>query len=161
MASILGQLQTHILIDVAVAMVLGALIGLDRELANKPAGLRTHMLVTGASALFVSIGTLMVQHFDAAVGADSLRADPIRVIEAVLTGIAFLGAGTIVQQRGRGVEGLTTAASILFAAGVGVCVALELLPLAIGLTVLILITLRGLYYFELAFKPLRGDDTED
>ncbi len=78
-----------------------------------------------------------------------VRSDPVRIIEAVVTGVSFLGAGTIVLRRGkRQVEGLTTAASILFTAAVGVCVALSQVVLAIGATVLVLITLRGLGLLE-------------
>jgi putative Mg2+ transporter-C (MgtC) family protein len=129
-------------------MLLGALVGLDRELAEKPAGLRTHMLVAGASALLVSMNEFVVRAF----GVDDalINTDPIRIIEAVVTGVSFLGAGTIIRRRaGSQVEGLTTAASLLFVAGVGVAVALSQWIVAIGATLLVLITLRGLGYLEL------------
>ena len=134
--------QLWVLGYVAMAMLLGALIGLDREVAGKPAGLRTHMLVAGAAALFVILGNLMVQQFDAELGGQVVRSDPIRIIEAVITGVSFLGAGTIIHHgHGQPVEGLTTAASLLLATAVGVTVALSHLLLACGITVLILVTL--------------------
>ena len=141
--------QLQILGEVALAMLLGAVIGFERELANKPAGLRTHMLVAGASALLVGLGSVVVQQF-AVTGEDSLvRTDPIRVIEAIVGGISFLGAGTILRHRGADqIEGLTTAASILFAAGVGIAVALLQIGLAVGATVLVLATLRGVHALE-------------
>ena len=78
-----------------------------------------------------------------------MRSDPVRIIEAVVTGVSFLGAGTIILRRGRRqVEGLTTAASILFTAAVGVCVALSQLVLAVGVTLLVLAILRGLGLLE-------------
>jgi putative Mg2+ transporter-C (MgtC) family protein len=74
-----------------------------------------------------------------------VRSDPIRIIEAIITGVSFLGAGTIIYHRSeKAIEGLTTAASILFAVGIGVCVGLLQFTLAIGVTILALITLRGL-----------------
>jgi putative Mg2+ transporter-C (MgtC) family protein len=145
----IGLNQVQVLAYVALAMLLGAMIGLEREFADKPAGLRTHMLVAGAAALLVTLSELMVKEFGADLGSQLVRADPIRIIEAVITGVSFLGAGTIIRSRsGRQVEGLTTAASILLAAALGICVALSQLALAIGVTVLALITLRGVNVLE-------------
>jgi putative Mg2+ transporter-C (MgtC) family protein len=74
---------------------------------------------------------------------ETVRSDPIRIVEAVITGVSFLGAGTIIRDQSKGqVEGLTTAGSILLAAAVGVSVALEQILLAGGVTLLILITLQ-------------------
>jgi putative Mg2+ transporter-C (MgtC) family protein len=141
--------ELQILAYVAVAMLLGALIGLEREFKDKPAGLRTHMLVAGAAALLLSLGDVVTSHFQLELGGQVVQADPIRIMEAVITGVSFLGAGTIIRSRAGGqVEGLTTAASILVAAAVGVCVALSQIVLALGVTVLVLITLRGLGFAE-------------
>lgn len=148
----LAQLQ--ILASVALAMALGAAIGFERELVHKPAGLRTHMLVAGAATFFVSLGDVVIQRFSVALGGALVQSDPVRIIEAVITGVSFLGAGTIIVHRAQGstpsrqVEGLTTAASILFAAAVGVSVALSQWLLAIGATLLVLITLRGLGFLQ-------------
>lgn len=139
------QSQLSVLGYVALSMLLGAAIGFERELEGKPAGLRTHMLVSGAATLFVSLVDVMVEHFSAGLGGGLVQSDPVRIIEAVVTGVSFLGAGTIVLRgRRHHVEGLTTAASILFIAGVGVCVALRQVVLAIGAVLLVLVTLRGL-----------------
>lgn len=137
-------IQIQILGSVALAMALGAAIGLERETKEKPAGLRTHMLVAGAAAFLVALSDVAIQRFNVELGAGLVRSDPIRIIEAVITGISFLGAGTILRHKGSDhVEGLTTAASLLFAAGLGICVALSQVPLAIGVTILVLVTLRG------------------
>jgi putative Mg2+ transporter-C (MgtC) family protein len=145
----LYQIQFQILTHVALAMLLGAAIGLEREIEDKPAGLRTHMLVAGAAALFVALSDVMIKHFDVVLGGELVRSDPIRIIQAVITGVSFLGAGTIIRRSStRQVEGLTTAASILFAAAVGVCAALSQLVLAGGVTALVLITLRGVGHVE-------------
>jgi putative Mg2+ transporter-C (MgtC) family protein len=136
--------QVRILLSVALAMILGAVIGLEREAKGKPAGLRTHMLVAGAAALLVGLSDVAVQRFNVDLGTGLVRSDPIRIIEAVITGISFLGAGTILRHSSSDhVEGLTTAASLLFVAALGVCVALSQVLLAIGVTALVLATLRG------------------
>ena len=141
--------EFEILAYVAVAMLLGAIIGLEREFKDKPAGLRTHMLVAGAAALLVSLGDVVTSQFQLELGGQVVQADPIRIMEAVITGVSFLGAGTIIRSRAGGqVEGLTTAATLLVAAAVGVCVALSQTLLAVGITILVLITLRGLGFAE-------------
>jgi len=137
------QAELSALLSVVLAMVLGGAIGLEREASDKPAGLRTHMLVAGAAALVVALSDVMVQRFNTGLTAQLVQADPVRVMEAVVTGVSFLGAGTIIRRSAeRQVEGLTTAASLLFTAAVGVCVALSQNFLAVGVTVLVLVTLR-------------------
>jgi len=137
-------IQVRIIGTVALAMILGGAIGLERETKDKPAGLRTHMLVAGAAALLVALSDVAVQRFNVDLGTGLVRSDPIRIIEAVITGISFLGAGTILRHRGSDhVEGLTTAASLLFVAALGVSVALSQVLLAVGVTALVLATLRG------------------
>jgi len=143
-------IQFQILGEVALAMLLGSIIGFNREMANKPAGLRTHMFVAGAAALMVSLGDIIISHSGIETGL--INSDPIRILEAILTGISFLGAGTILRQQGKGqVEGLTTAASLLFASGIGAAVALQQFVLAIGVTVLAIIVLSGVHQLERVF----------
>jgi putative Mg2+ transporter-C (MgtC) family protein len=122
--------------QVLLAMLLGALIGFDREYYKKPAGLRTHMLVAGAAALIVKLAGMAIMDFSDLVESGSLQFDPVRIFVAVVTGVSFLGAGTIIREGGNGrVEGLTTAASLLFAAVIGMAVALSQYVLATSLTV--------------------------
>jgi putative Mg2+ transporter-C (MgtC) family protein len=150
--------QVRILASVALAMVLGAAIGLEREVKDKPAGLRTHMLVAGAAALLVALSDVAVSRFNVDLGTGWVRSDPIRIIEAVITGISFLGAGTILRHKGSDhVEGLTTAASLLFVAALGICVALSQVLLAIGVTVLVLVTLRGVGFVRRWSAHRRGE----
>jgi putative Mg2+ transporter-C (MgtC) family protein len=133
--------------EVLLAMLFGGLIGFDREQANKPAGLRTHMLVAGAAALLVGLSNVLVD----GVGSSGERVtvDPIRIIEAIITGVAFIGAGTILRRdRKEQVEGLTTAASLLMSAATGVSVALHQFILAAGVTLLTLFVLRALFMIE-------------
>ena len=112
-----GAPQLHLLLEVLVAMGLGGVIGYDRAASDKPAGLRTHMLVAAAAALFVGLAHIIVRTFGAGMPDQTVRSDPIRVYEAIITGISFLGAGTIIRHRGDDrVEGITTAASLLMMA---------------------------------------------
>src|SRR5688500_6795298 len=90
-----GTSQLRIVLEVTIAMPLGAVIGYDREALDKPAGLRTHMLVAGAAALFVGLGTIIIEVYQDALSARGIQPDPIRVFEAIITGISFLGAGNI------------------------------------------------------------------
>jgi putative Mg2+ transporter-C (MgtC) family protein len=107
------------------------------------------MLVTGAAALLVCLGEALITQISDDVAGGTIRSDPIRTVEAIIAGVSFLGAGTIIRSRkGGSVEGLTTAASLLFTAGVGVAVALRELALAIGATLLVLITLRTVHILE-------------
>lgn len=144
------------IIKVIGGVFLGGLIGLERELASKPAGLRTHMLVTGASTLLVVLGDFMIRHYGESQYLEAIMADPIRIMEAIITGISFLGAGTIIfKDQKESVEGLTTAASILFAAAIGITVALDQFVLAGILTIMVIIILFGLGYIENFVEHLR------
>lgn len=140
--------QIEIAIKVVVATVFGAAIGIERELSNKPAGLRTHAILAAAAALLVGLADPLIDHFSAEATPGLLRADPVRIIEAIVTGVAFIGAGTIFRQRGRGIEGLTTAASLLLVAAIAVAVALGQLLLGFVVTTLSLILLRIVGRFE-------------
>jgi putative Mg2+ transporter-C (MgtC) family protein len=134
---------------VILAMFLGAVIGFERETAEKPAGLRTHILVAGASALLVGIADIIVIHIGTQTGSDLIRSDPIRIVEAVITGVSFLGAGTIIYHRSdSSLEGLTTAASVLVAAGVGLSIGLSQFFLGTGMALLTLLVLRGIRHLE-------------
>lgn len=138
---------------IALAMLLGALIGVERELTNRPAGVRTHMFIAGAAALLVFLGDFLVTEFVSRHPGGHIRADPIRIIEAIVTGVAFLGAGSIIRPgRRNNVQGLTTAAAMLFTAAVGICVAMSKIPLAVGVTLLTLVTLRLVNLAEARLK---------
>jgi len=141
--------QLEMLGKVALGMVLGALLGLDRELAHKAAGLRTHMLVAGAAAMLVGLVDALLYRFLLPAASALIRLDPVPVITAVVMAVGFLGAGTIIRRPdSEHVEGLTTAAAMLFAASVGSAAGLGQFALAIGATLLALATLRGVKRLE-------------
>jgi putative Mg2+ transporter-C (MgtC) family protein len=135
-SSWVDQLETIAL--VGLAMILGGIVGLERERADKPAGLRTHMLVSGAATTLVVLADLIVA--GSSLPSEIVRTDPVRIIEAIIAGVAFLGAGTIIRRQ-TDVEGLTTAASLLFVAALGIAVALHQFVLAVGAVVLTLLVL--------------------
>ncbi len=154
--------QLSVLGEVAAAMLLGGLIGYERELAQRPAGLRTHMMLAGACALLVGIGDAMLLIYGAA-HPSIVSADPFRLVGGVIAALGFIGAGTIFQRRDHDVQGLTTATALLFSGAVGVCTALAQWWLAIGATLLALAVLRGAWALERraaaqASKPARGHD---
>jgi len=141
--------QWQVVGKVAFSIFLGGLIGLEREWAAKPAGFRTHMLIAGAATLFVILGDVMIQQFAQRAIPETLQTDPIRIMEAIITGISFLGAGTIIfKDQIDTVEGLTTAASILFVAGIGMAVALNLYILSFLLTAMVILILLVLGFVQ-------------
>ncbi len=133
---------SHVIIRLLAATLLGAIIGFQRESSGKPAGLRTHMFVSLSTALFVVACT------SAGMSLDGLS----RVIQGVVTGIGFLGAGTILKlSEAREIKGLTTAAGVLMTAAIGVTAGLGSLGIALMGTVLTLI-IFSLERFELKRK---------
>jgi putative Mg2+ transporter-C (MgtC) family protein len=140
------RLQAILVGNVAFAMLLGGVIGWEREVRRRPAGLRTHMLIAGAAALLLGIGDLLIERFHAEPYSPLLSSDPLRVIQAVVTAVAFIGAGTIIQHaRHDIVVGLTTASSLLLTAAIGIAVGLKQYVLAGGVTVLALLVLQLLW----------------
>lgn len=139
--------EIHLLIRLLVAGVLAAMLGWERERARKAAGLRTHMLVGIAAALYTAIAELAV--LDIPPNSEGFQADPIRAVQAVAIGIGFLGSGVIFVSRHEDrVRGLTTAASIWATAAIGIAAGLELYRLALGATLLLLLVLRVLARFD-------------
>lgn len=143
-----------ILVRLLVAALLGGLIGFEREFNGKDAGLRTHMLVAIGAALFVSFTELFTFATEplappGPAGNFRLQIEPLATVEAIVTGISFLGAGTIfVGGRRNRVRGLTTAASIWVTAAVGIAAGLERYVLAVGSTLIILGVLWLLSFVE-------------
>jgi putative Mg2+ transporter-C (MgtC) family protein len=135
--------ELQILGEVALAMLLGGVIGYEREAANKPAGFRTHMLLAGSAALLVGMAFALVESSTLISAPEAIAADPIRILQAITIGVSFLGAGTIVRGRRPGdVQVLTTAASLLMSSGLGIAVALQQFVLAFGLSLLVFLVLR-------------------
>ena len=144
-----------------VALLAGAMIGYERSYHGRPAGFRTHTLVCTASSLLMLI-TVYEAHWVVRTAMDSVRLDPTRMAQGIMTGIGFLGAGVIIKE-GHFVRGLTTAASIWITAAIGIMAGVGFyFPLAISV-ILTLGTLslfrlietrmptQAFYYFEMRF----------
>lgn len=129
--------DTEAVIRLVVAALAGAVVGLERELADQPAGLRTHMTVALGAALFGVVGTLGFREFLDAGADGPLRVDPTRVPSQVVVGVGFLGAGVIFRQ-GVSVRNLTTAASLWVTAAIGLTVGVgDVGTAAVGTAVLV------------------------
>lgn len=133
---------TEIIIRLVLSAVVGGLIGMEREVNNRPAGLRTHVLVTLGSAL------IMLVSIDGFYGLiDRAPGDPARLASQVVSGIGFLGAGTIMRT-GNNINGLTTAASLWVSAGIGLAIGSGYYLGGIVTGVIVLVTLMSLGFFE-------------
>lgn len=127
---------------VFIAAILGAIIGFEREYRAKEAGLRTHFLVAMGSALFM---ILSQYGFGTLLGAPSISLDPSRIASQVVTGIGFIGAGTIIFQK-HVIKGLTTAAGLWVTSAIGLTCGSGLYLLATTATLLVLICLETIYF---------------
>jgi putative Mg2+ transporter-C (MgtC) family protein len=148
----------EVLLRLALAAGLGAAVGLERELREREAGLRTHLLVSLGSALF-TITSAYGFHAFLASGQSVVRADPTRIAAQIVTGIGFLGAGAIIRQ-GLSVRGLTTAATLWVVAAIGLASGAGYYSAAVTTTVLVLLSLWPLrllaYRMFGHFRPERG-----
>lgn len=131
-----------ILARIAAAMLLGGVLGIERELGKHAAGLRTHMMIAGAAALIVGLGDMIAEHFSGEQYRELIRVDPVRLIEAVVAAVGFVGAGAILRRsESDHVQGLTTASSLLMAAAIGISAGLGNYLLALGASLLCVIVL--------------------
>jgi len=138
--------ELRLLPRLAVAFVLGIALGVERERRGKPAGLRTHVLVCLSTATLMAAAELLQDRDGAIVG------DPTRMAQGILTGIGFIGAGTIVRQRNM-VTGITTAATIWLTAATGMMAGAGLYVLAVAITVLAVLALDGLEWLVARVRP--------
>lgn len=140
-----------------LAALFGAAIGFEREVRNRPAGLKTHMLTALAACVFT---VLTFEIFNAVRSLEPRpTADPIRVIEAVTAGVAFLAAGTIIQSRGQ-VHGLTTGAGMWMAGAVGVACGAGYYLMALIAVALSVVILIAINLFESRFLGSGENDDE-
>ncbi|RLG06471.1 MAG: MgtC/SapB family protein [Thaumarchaeota archaeon] len=122
--------ELEYILRLLLALGLGAILGFERERVDKPAGLRTHILVSLGSCLFTILSLTAFP-----------GSDPARIASYIVVGIGFIGAGTIIQTRER-IIGITTAASLWIVASIGMATGAGLYPLAITTTALAYLTLR-------------------
>lgn len=141
-----GPANAVIAVRITGAILLCGLIGYEREIHKNTAGLRTNMLVGVAAAAFALITLTML---DTPLAGDDVNADPIRLVEAVTNGVAFLAAGIVVFSKGE-VRGLTTGASLWVSAAIGLSTGLGYWSIALMLTLVGVFVLAGLRQFQIA-----------
>ncbi|MFQ5669222.1 MAG: MgtC/SapB family protein [Acidobacteriota bacterium] len=133
-----------------MAVLLGGMLGLEREAMRKAAGLRTHMMVSLGAAAFTLV---TFEIFEAVMGMmDQTRSDPIRIVEGVIGGVGFLGAGTIIRSRGS-LEGVTTASSIWVVGAVGLSCGAGYFHVAAIITGLAIVIISGIGRLQDRFFP--------
>jgi putative Mg2+ transporter-C (MgtC) family protein len=142
----LMPLAFHPLVYLVIAILLGALLGLERTLAGKTAGVRTYGLVSMGSCLFILIARFVVP------ATGEFAYDPLRMAAAVVMGIGFLCGGVIVFKE-QTLQGLTTAAGLWVAAGIGMAVGYGLIDLSIFATVATLVVFTVFWFFEHMLSP--------
>jgi len=140
---------TELLQRILLAALLGGIIGLERDMHGRAAGLRTHLLVSMGAALFTVLSELIATHATAIskFGAVAALSDPGRIAAQVVTGIGFLGAGTIIKE-GLTIRGLTTAACLWFVAAIGMAAGSGYFMIAVTTTIVGLFSLISLHYLE-------------
>lgn len=129
----------HLVLRVALAAALGGAIGIDRDLLRKPAGARTMMMVSIGACAFTLLGAISAERIAERMTGTPVSLDPTRVIAGIAGGVGFLGAGMIIQGRGR-VRGLTTAAGVWVTAAVGAACGLGEYSLAIVTSIVAILT---------------------
>lgn len=145
--------DAEVVLRLLLAVLLSGLVGLEREAKGRAAGFRTHILVCAGSCLMMLTGIYLTDHYRGVV-----EVDPTRLAAQVVSGIGFLGAGTIIQFRDS-VRGLTTAATVWAAAGIGLAVGAGFYVGAVSATGLALLVLMVLHRFE--GKLRKGDKHGD
>jgi putative Mg2+ transporter-C (MgtC) family protein len=141
----------EMLVRLLMASFLGAAIGLEREVHGRPAGFRTHLLVSLGSCLFVLTSIHFYQSYGNFTGSGPVGVDPGRVAAQVVTGIGFLGAGAIIREKAS-IRGLTTAACLWVVAAIGVACGVGLFSAALAVTMMALISLLLLKRLENALN---------
>lgn len=139
-------LNGGIILRLVMALILGALIGAERVLVHKEAGMKTHALVSMGAALFVIVSEIMAQKY-----FGDYNFDPSRIASQIVVGIGFLGAGSIIFQ-GNKLTGLTTASGLWITAGIGMAAGFGLLSLATISTILVLLVFL---FMNLIERPIR------
>ncbi len=137
---IVEMFRLELMLQVGLATLLGGAIGLERELGGKPAGLRTNILICIGSVLYTHLSIAMLS---AIAGGGGTGTDPTRVAGQIVTGVGFIGAGTILHARGA-VVGLTSAATIWVVAAIGVALGSDYYLEAVGTTLAVIVVLAGL-----------------
>ena len=152
--TLFGNYELVIFSKILLAALAGGIVGLEREMHGRPAGLRTHLLVSAGSCLMMILSEAFYLKYGDLTGTGVIRLDPGRVAAQIITGIGFLGAGVIIKE-GFNVRGLTTAACLWMVAGIGMSFGMGMLSAGIIATFLALFSLLILKRLEPKIKKDR------
>ncbi|MDU8925052.1 MgtC/SapB family protein [Pasteurellaceae bacterium LIM206] len=151
--------QMMILMKICVAMLLGAFIGLERELKHKPVGVKTCVIIAITTCILTVVSIQSAEYY--AGISDNIRTDPMRLAAQVISGIGFLGAGVILRKNNDAISGLTTAAIIWAAAGIGIATGAGFFFEAVIATLMILVAIRlSPIVMKLAHNRIREKDMD-
>ncbi|WP_424960670.1 MgtC/SapB family protein [Mesocricetibacter intestinalis] len=157
--SFISSPQFMILIKISIAMFLGAIIGLERELKHKPVGVKTCVIIAITTCILTIVSIQSAEYY--AEVSQNIRTDPMRLAAQVISGIGFLGAGVILRKSNDAISGLTTAAIIWAAAGIGIATGAGFFFDAIIATLMILVAIRlSPIVLKLAHNKKQEKDTE-
>ncbi|SEQ18414.1 MULTISPECIES: MgtC/SapB family protein [Basfia] len=155
----LQSAQFMILLKISIAMCLGAFIGLERELKHKPVGVKTCVIISITTCILTIVSIQSAEYY--AEVSNNIRTDPMRLAAQVISGIGFLGAGVILRKNNDAISGLTTAAIIWAAAGIGIATGAGFFFDAIIATLMILVAIRlSPYVMKLAHHRRQEKDIE-
>lgn len=129
--------QLYILLHLVISFILAGLLGYERDRKDKPAGLKTNMLIAGSACLMIMLGDYLIDFIAMDNNPDLIRGDPTRLLNAIIVGVSFIGGGTILKSaKDNTVSYLTTAATLLLSTCIGVSIALELYVVGVGIAIL-------------------------
>lgn len=143
-------------IRIVIAMILGTVIGAEREIIHKTAGMRTHALVAMGAALFITVSEIVIQRY---TGLPSMSLNPVHIAAYIVTGIGFLGAGVIYKHEDH-VSGITSAAGLWACAGIGMACGYALYSIAILSSLLILFVFVFLWKIERFIRKVHLENSE-
>jgi putative Mg2+ transporter-C (MgtC) family protein len=152
------MITTSYILNIFIAALLGGAIGFEREYRSKEAGFRTHFLVGLGSGLFM---VLSLHGFDDFVGIQGIQRDPSRIAAQVVSGIGFIGAGTIIFQKNV-VKGLTTAAGLWVTSAIGMTAGTGMFALATAATAMVIVCLEAVNFIHhKVFKQPYDEETKN
>ncbi|GKV69270.1 methyltransferase [Sporosarcina sp. NCCP-2716] len=148
-------LEVEMLTKLSISAVLGLIIGLERELKRKPLGLKTSLVISIVSCLLTIVSIESAYSFPDSASGVKIQMDPLRLAAQIVSGIGFLGAGVILRRGNEQISGLTTAAMIWGAAGIGIAVGAGFFAEAIFGVLLLILSVELVPHFVIKYGPKR------
>ena len=148
-------LEVEMLTKLSISAILGLIIGLERELKRKPLGLKTSLVISIVSCLLTIVSIESAYSFPASTSGTNIQMDPLRLAAQIVSGIGFLGAGVILRRGNERISGLTTAAMIWGAAGIGIAVGAGFYAEAVFGVLLLIVSVELVPHYIIKYGPKR------